>query len=76
MSTGATLSTDMTASTLATTGYGSISDDDEDEAHDTFGGKLKRGYSKLTFVLWRFAEIHWPKFVCLVVMLVAVQQVL
>ena len=64
-------------STMAT-GTASMSDDSGDsneEFNTSTLSKMKNCYRNTTMILWRFAEIHAPKIVCFVVMLVVVQQV-
>ena len=48
---------------------------DDTQLPNTFFDYCIKAYENITVVLWRFAEIHCPKFVCLVVMMVALQQV-
>jgi len=71
---GNTLSASLTSSTRYYGSNSDTSDEDEDTAQSFFG-HFKTLHRDATVVLWRFAEIHWPKFVSLVVVLVSVQQV-
>ena len=66
------LSITSVSSTLANDEDGN---DVKEETTNTFFDYSIKLYENVTVILWRFAEIHWPKFVCFVVMMVALQQV-